>query len=146
MIGVWRREGGERKPDFRTLAVFSLTPESHGNSMGMGMVDIIPASFRDGIDFNATYMNALTSGIWRAARMPVVMPTEQYIVEKLFSKIPEDRKPRAARVRSTLHLEEFWVSEAVAAELQENKTVDVKGKTSQWDFTAEGKLLPFSAS
>lgn len=39
VIGFWRREGGERKPDYRTLIVLDLTPQSHGNATGIGFAD-----------------------------------------------------------------------------------------------------------
>jgi hypothetical protein len=38
-----------------------LTPETHGNAVGMGLADIITRRLFDKIDFAATYENAATS-------------------------------------------------------------------------------------
>ena len=40
IIGFWRREGGDRRPDYRTLIVLDLTPHSHGNAIGIGMAGL----------------------------------------------------------------------------------------------------------
>ena len=146
IIGFWRREGGERKPSYDTLAVFSLTPESHGNAMGMGLADIIPQNMYDGIDFAATYRNGMTAGLWRSVRTPVVLPTVRDIVDISLSKIPDGRPPRVARARSTLMLEVFWASEPLVAELSCREDIVIEGKTTQWNFGADGELLPFVLS
>jgi hypothetical protein len=146
VVGLWRRDGGERMPDYATLAVFSLTPESHGNAMGMGLADIIPKSMRDCIDMDATYMNARTAGIWRAARIPMVLPTVRDIVDLTLSKIPVTNPPCVVRIRNTLHLEEFWASEALMGKLSNRSDLSVDGETDFWNFGPGGELLPFASS
>ncbi len=39
IIGMWRRFGGPKVPDFTRIVVLSLTPETHGNAMGIGFAD-----------------------------------------------------------------------------------------------------------
>ena len=53
VIGFWRREGGERKPDYRILVVLDLTPHSHGNATGIGMADLTTRRVADQIDWEA---------------------------------------------------------------------------------------------
>lgn len=36
LYGFWRRDGGLRKPDYRTLIILDLTKKSHGNAVGIG--------------------------------------------------------------------------------------------------------------
>ncbi|SBV96689.1 conserved hypothetical protein [uncultured delta proteobacterium] len=144
IVGLWRREGGERKPDYKCLAVFSLTPESHGNAMGLGMADVIPRSMYEGINMEATYLNGLTAGLWRAVRTPVVLPTVRDIVTTSLSKIPESQEPRVARLRNTLMLEDFWATRPLLEELSGRDDIIVEGKTNTWNFGPAGELLPFS--
>lgn len=40
LFGMWRRDGGARQPNYRTLAVLDLTPESHGNAIEIGLADL----------------------------------------------------------------------------------------------------------
>ena len=67
IVGFWRREGGPRTPDYRTLIVLDITTPSHGNALGIGMADLTTRRVMDMIDFKATYTNALASGIWSGA-------------------------------------------------------------------------------
>jgi hypothetical protein len=71
VIGFWRREGGPRRPDYRILVVLDLTPHSHGNATGIGMADLTTRRVVDSVDWEATYLNAFTSGVLRSARMPI---------------------------------------------------------------------------
>ena len=73
VIGFWRRDGGERKPDYQTLILLDLTAHSKGNALGMGFVDLTTKRVMDQVDFQATYANALTTGIWRSVRFPVTL-------------------------------------------------------------------------
>jgi hypothetical protein len=70
VIGFWRREGGARNPDYRYLIVLDLTPASHGNATGIGMADLTTRRVIDQIDWNATYLNVFTSGIFRKQHWP----------------------------------------------------------------------------
>ena len=60
VIGFWRREGGPREPDYRTLIVLDLTPESEGNAVGIGMADLTTQRVIDEIDSKPSYTNAIT--------------------------------------------------------------------------------------
>ena len=68
IIGMWRRFGGPKVPDFTRIVVLSLTPETHGNAMGIGFADFTTRRVFDQIDHHATMMNAITAEnrSWRA--------------------------------------------------------------------------------
>ena len=89
VIGFWRREGGPRKPDFRTLIVLDLTPQSHGNATGIGMADLTTRRMIYKIDLNATYTNALTSGVLRSARMPISLEHDKAAIEAALNRSPD---------------------------------------------------------
>ena len=76
VIGFWRRQGGARTPDFRTLVVLDITIQSHGNAMGIGMADLTTKRVMGKIDLEATYTNALTTGIFAAVRWPIALEDE----------------------------------------------------------------------
>ncbi len=44
VVGMWRRSGGPVAPAYERLAVLDLTPNSHGNGIGVGYADLIPAT------------------------------------------------------------------------------------------------------
>ncbi len=98
--------------------LLDLTDVSGGNALGIGFADFIPASLANKLDFRKTYINCFTAGPagMRRARLPMVLPDEQSCIKAALSMCGRDRSQpkRVVRIRSTLHLTECWVSEALA--------------------------------
>lgn len=146
VIGFWRREGGPRKPDYRILVVLDLTPHSHGNATGIGMADLTTRRVIDQIDWEATYMNVLTSGILRSARMPIALENDRVAVEAALARVPVPAKARMARIVNTSELTAFWVSEALLPELRSNSGLTVDNQPLALHFSATGRLTPMICS
>ena len=85
VVGFWRRFGGEKDPDYSTLIVTSLTPESYGNAMGIGLADLTTRSLVDGIDYKATNMNAMTSQ-WSMGRIPITLENDRECLDAALEK------------------------------------------------------------
>ena len=108
-------------PRVSTIVLLGITPISAGNVLGIGFADFIPADVAAGIDWKKTYINCFTAGPSgaRRARMPMVLPTESDCIKAALSMCGvglADPK-RVVRIRSTLHLTQLSVSEALLAEL-----------------------------
>jgi hypothetical protein len=143
VIGFWRREGGPREPDYRTLIVLDLTPHSEGNAIGIGMVDLTTRRVLDKVDLKPSYTNAVTSGIWRSVRFPIALENDRAVIETALSHVVDPDHVRMARIVNTLHLENFWATEALLPELRKKEGVIVDGKPLQLEFDGEGRLRPF---
>jgi hypothetical protein len=143
VIGFWRREGGPRKPDFRTLIVLDLTQQSHGNATGIGMADLTTRRVIDKIDLQATHMNALTSKILRSARLPISLENDQVALETALDTVPDPPSVRMARIVNTGSLEIFWATEALLPELRVQDGIAVDDQALEIRFDGEGRLLPF---
>ena len=143
VIGFWRREGGPREPDYRTLIVLDLTPKSHGNATGIGMADLVTRRLMDKLDLHATQMNALTSKVLRSARLPISLENDRIALETALDGVPDPRRVRMARIKNTASLETFWVTESVLSELRSKQGITVDDDPLQLDFNDEGSLLPF---
>ena len=142
VVGFWRRDGGPREPDYRTLIALELTPQSHGNAVGLGLVDMTSQRLIEAVDYDATYTNVLTSGIWAAVKTPVVLETDRIVLETALSKIANPARVRMARIRNTLQLETFWVSESLLPELLQRSDVEVEDLPFSLEFDVAGRLLP----
>ena len=142
VIGFWRREGGPRKPDFRILIVLDLTPHSHGNATGIGMADLTTRRVIDQIDWNATYMNAFTSGVLRSARMPIPLENDRAAVETALARVPVPGKARLARIVNTGDLATFWASQAILPELRAHANITVDNQPLELCFNKDGRLIP----
>jgi hypothetical protein len=141
IIGMWRRNGGPKDPNFRVLAVLDLTPDSHGNASGVGLADLIPERLRAKIDWHATYTNCLTAGNFAAAKQPVTLASDREVIETgLMGK--NAATARVAWIQNTLELETLWLSPALLDEVDKTQTLTQVGKAQEVQFTADGALLP----
>lgn len=139
VIGMWRRLGGEPRPDFRRIVVLDLTPESEGNGVGVGIADFTTRRLVEAIDWPRTYLNALTSGALQAVKMPIVLDDEREALE-VAVKTTGCEAPRLALIRSTLDLTECWVSEALLPEVQQQPRLAVVSPPRELPFDRQGNL------
>ena len=139
IVGMWRRNGGPREPDFRVLAVLDLTPDSYGNASGVGLADLITERLRAKIDWHATYTNCLTAGNFAAAKQPVSLTSDREVVETgLMGK--DAGTARVVWIQNTLELETLWLSPALLGEADKSPTLTQVGPARQVQFTADGAL------
>ncbi|MBI3966592.1 MAG: DUF2088 domain-containing protein [Chloroflexi bacterium] len=140
VVGMWRRIGGERKPDFKRIAVLNLTPESHGNAIGVGIADFCTRKIFDAFDMQKTYMNGLTAGAVEMIKIPPVMPTDHEAIAQAIKVAGAGPKTRLAVIHSTLHLEELYISESLLDEARANPALEIHGEPHDLHFDAEGNL------
>jgi hypothetical protein len=142
VVGFWRREAGERRPDYRTLIVLDLTDVSKGNAVGMGMIDLTTQRMLDKIDLAVTHTNVLATGIWSGGRTPMALSSDQEVIAMALSKIPVPSQVRLARIVNTLHLETFWVTRALLPELQAHQNLRIDPAPHPMIFDDQGRLAP----
>ncbi len=143
IIGMWRRLGGPKVPDFTRIVVLALTPETHGNAMGIGFADFTTARVVAGIDHHATMMNAITAENINAAKIPLIRANDvdaiDWAVRSALRGV--DRPPRIARIHSTLHLDTLAISPALMDEAQASANVEVVGDFASLQADESGHLL-----
>lgn len=142
VIGAWRRMAGERKPEYKTLVVLNLTPQSQGNAHGIGMADLIPQRLADSIDTTATYANSLTTGVWASGRLPITLPTDKAVIDAALAKAP--KTIRAVRITNTLSLQRFWATEAVLEDLESAGVSTDRASAHSLTFSDSHILQQFS--
>ncbi|MEM7530740.1 MAG: DUF2088 domain-containing protein [Chloroflexota bacterium] len=100
-------------PDICSVAFLDLTEETHGNANGMGLANVTTARVASQVDYHATYMNALTSGIMGMlkAHLPIVMPNDQQAIQlALRGAATPLHDARIVMIPNTLQLDKLWVS------------------------------------
>jgi len=122
-------------------AVLDLTPDTHGSAMGIGSAHTITKRFFDKINFDATYVNALTARVLEFARIPVVTDSDREAIQlALRSSITVDKnKPKIIRISDSLHTEVFYISEALEAQAREKGLKILEGP-ADWSFDQNGNL------
>lgn len=132
-------------PFIRRIFVRDLTPESHGNAIGIGLADVTTTRLVRAMDLRATSINALTSLTPQCAKIPIALDTDrEAIARSLGSLALEDpaRQARVARIESTLSLAEMEVSEALWAEAKSRASLTALGGPREMEFDGEGNLMP----
>ena len=144
VIGIGPRVGGKMEmghPVVSTLVVLGLTPETHGNANGVGLADLTTRRLVGSIDYTSTYTNVLTTRLWSAGRLPVIMETDREAIETAVGEVSPDQV-RLVRIKNTLHLEELEISEALLPQAKEVGLTVVAGPRSL-EFDGTGRIRPW---
>ena len=108
VIGRLRLQGipEPAEPAIQYLAVLDLSEASHGNATGIGLADFTTERLVEKIDYEATYLNCLTSGGPVRAAVPMTLPTDEALFEAVWRALkPESiSEVRLLIVDNTLHL------------------------------------------
>ena len=144
VVGMWRRIGGERVPNFERIVVLDITDESGGNGLGVGIADFTTRRLYDKLELSKMYLNGLTSSALEAIKIPIVLESDRQALEVALHAVGHADDARVAVVRSTLELDELWVSEALSAEVAANPRLEVVGPLEKLEFSTDGRLLAVS--
>jgi hypothetical protein len=146
VVGMWRRIGGEQVPNFERIVVLDLTAESDGNGLGVGIADFTTRRLYDKLDLPKMYMNGLTGNALAAIKVPIVLDSDRQAMEVALHSIGHAADARVAIVRSTLDLQELWVSEALQDEVAANSRLEVIGPPALLEFGDDDRLQVTSAA
>lgn len=132
-------------PLIRRIVVRDLTPETDGNAMGMGLVDIVPERFVRQVNMATTLINSITAMTTENAKTPHVVPNdEEAILLALRMLPPRAGGPRVVYVRDTLELSDSLVSEACLPLLAGQAQVKLGGVAAPLRFDGDRNLVsPF---
>lgn len=145
VIGTWRIGGGERVLDYKRIVALSLTQESRGNGLGIGLADFTTTRFQKSFDPKPTYINLLTAtepGTRNTveALLPIILESDQQAIETaLFSSLSEN--PAVCRIKNTAELAELWISENLVQEALRNPLLEILSEPQRLSFNVQGNLL-----
>jgi hypothetical protein len=123
-------------------AILDLTPETHGAAFGTGAAHTITRRLFDKIDYEATYINAVTSRGIDFVRIPCILDTDREAIQlALRTCIGNDAShPRIIRIADSLHTERIWISEAMEGEARANRRLEILSGPQDWPFNSDGNL------
>ena len=132
-------------PKVTRLFVRDLTPACEGNAIGVGMADFTTRRLVDKINYKAMYMNAITSGVADAAKVPIAFETDREAIQVALGMIGLTPPEQAwvVRIKDTLRLTEMDVSEGMLSELKAHERLSIVSGPSAFVFDGKGNLPPF---
>src|SRR5436309_297116 len=134
----------QAKPLIRRIFVRDLTPETHGNAIGIGFADITTTRLVGAMDKQVTYINALTSLTPNGAKIPIHFDTDREAIAQGLTSlaIPDTRQAKVVRIPDTLSLADLEVSEAYARLVKQSAVLEMLGAPREMRFDARFNLLP----
>ncbi len=128
-------------PKIKIIVITDITEPSHGNACGIGLADVTTRRLADKIDWDATYMNGITSGFYEHFMLPIVAPTDLQAFEWGIRASHDPYQPKKiVRITDTLHVSEMYVSDAALSEVKERVEILSEPKSL---FDKQGSLIAF---
>jgi hypothetical protein len=120
--------------------VLDLTDETHGAAMGIGAAHTTTRRLFNKIDFEATYVNAVTSRGIDFARIPCILESDREAVQLALRTCVggDPALPRIIRIADSLHTETFRISEVMEGEAPAR--LEIQSGPEDWPFDSDGNL------
>ena len=130
------------KPVVRRLFVRDLTPESHGNAVGVGLADFTTTRLVRAMDERVTFMNALTALSLQSVKVPIHFESDRECVGRALESLAlaDTRRAKVTRIADTLSLERVQASEAYLEEVRGRADLEAEGNLEEMRFDAAGNL------
>ncbi len=115
------------RPSIDLIYVRGLTAATKGNGNGIGLADVTRRAAVDELDLHAVYANAITSGSFARAALPLVAPDDETAIHAATGALGayDPETARIAWIENTAEVETLRVSPAVAAELDGDESTTV---------------------
>lgn len=135
---------GRPAPFIRRIFVRGLTPETHGNAIGIGLADVTTTRLVREIDHQSTYINALTALTHQCAKIPIHFESDREAIERMLQTLAIDdtTQARVVRIADTLSPADMEISEPLAAELARFPHIETLRSAAPVAFDDQGNLGP----
>ena len=130
--------------DFHTrrMMIRGLSDQSHHNACGLGLADITTRKCLNSVDWEGTWINLTTNTMIEGGKIPMYQNNDYDAIRlaiRTCTKIAYDQA-RVVRIKDTLSLNEFEVSENMKNELEGREGIEIVSEPYELKFNAEGNL------
>jgi len=133
----------EQRPNVRRIFVRDLTPETHGNAIGVGLADLTTSRLVRETTYHDTYLNALGSFTPQTAKIPIYFETDREAIEQALISLalPPNCEAKVVRISNTLLLQRVAVSHAYSDLLKTRNDLWRMGEWEKMQFDRKGNLM-----
>jgi hypothetical protein len=137
----------ERNPypyvhSFERIFIRDLSPLSYGNSIGLGMAEMVTDRLVDKTEWEPTRINGLTSLGLASIRTPIHLPTDRECLAALMQTVGkfEMNEVTVGRIHNTLELGTIALSENLRPEIEKDPMLEILGAPRSMEFDGDGNL------
>lgn len=125
------------------VAVLNLSPETHGNGIGLGSSNATTKRVYEQLDLASMYTNAITATLLESVSIPIVMESDKEAIQVCIKSCEDiDKKqPRVVRIPNSLHIEHIMLSEAYLEEVQNRSDMVIESEPEFLPFDEDGNLF-----
>lgn len=136
------RRDGRPAPFIRRIFARELTPETHGNAIGIGLADLTTTRLMRAMDPRISFVNAMTALTPQSAKLPVYFDTDREVIERALASLPlaDTTAAKIVRIADTLSVADMEISEPLLAEAKARPNVVVLDPPHAMAFGADGNL------
>lgn len=135
-------DDNKSSPRIRRILVRDLTPETHGNAIGIGFADMTTTRLVNAMDKQVTYINALTSLTPNGAKIPIHFDTDHECITHALASLalPDTSKAKVVRIADTLSLANLEVSGVYSDTVGKRSDLEALSRPVEMKFDPTGKL------
>ncbi len=132
------------KPVVRRIFVRDLTPETHGNAVGIGLADFTTTRLVRSTNQSITALNALTALSLQSVKIPINFETDLEVVTQALASLAlrDVKDAKVVRIQDTLSLETVAISEAFADLAAQRKDLELLDAPKTMSFDEARNLIP----
>ena len=130
-------------PEVTKMVVLDLTEKTNGNANGVGSADFTTRRLVNKADYKAMYANGITSTVVGPTAIPMTLDNDNEAIRAAVktSNALDFSKVRLVRIKNTLHLGEFMISESLLDEARAMPNVTILSDPFEMKFDAEGNFI-----
>ena len=130
-------------PNIQKIVALDVTPQSHGNGVGIGSADITTRRVVEMISLGAMYTNAITATILNPAKLPMILNNDHdaLCVALKTCNLVTPETVKVVRIKNTLEIHRIWVSPALIEHVQAHDCLTVEGEATAIQFDSIGRLI-----
>lgn len=135
------------KDDFHTKRLFirGLTEQSHHNGCGLGLADITTRQCLNSVDWESTWVNLTTNLMIDGGKIPLYQNNDFDALRLAVRTCAKTdcHKARIVRIKDTLSLNEFEVSESMMTDIADNDEIEILDGPYELQFDEKGNMKDF---
>lgn len=143
VIGRFHTKAASGGPNITKVGILDLSNESLGNANGVGLADFATKKLYNKINFDYTYLNALTSTEPNSIKLPMILDNNELVIKACAKTcgILDSNKIKLVIIENTKNLNELYMSKVAYGSVVEKNKVEIISDEKEILFGEDGNLI-----